>query len=346
MAKHKYMEIKNYIMEQIKDGVYLSGNKIESEKTLMRKFDVSRMTVRQAITELQNENILTTVKGKGTFLQTDKLQSSGTFLMSFSENARIDSKEVDSKIIAFDQVMSDKYQNEVFQFKKPHPLWEIRRIRYLDKEPAAYEESYIPVEYIPELSFQDIKGSLFSYLDEHGININSAQQKYMAETASDEIAAYLEVDKSEPLLKRVQISYDYKLQCIELNYCYYHPDNFEMVRTVIRKKHSSFIEHDEISILFACGNHTIASEIERETKKIIAKEKMQVKTSTVDIMDIDKVINGNNIVLLDPRYRYYREELTKKYPNKCILVMDMNDFAHMDARKILMESIQVYEDMI
>ena len=343
-TKHKYIEIKNYIINQLQQDVYLSGEKIESENTLMRKFGVSRMTVRQAINELQNENVLATVKGKGTFVQTNKIRNVGSFLASFSENALVERRKLSNKVVTFEKTISTPYQDGVFQFQKPTELWAIKRIRFLDGAPAAYEESFIPVAYIPLLDINAIEGSLYSYLEQQNININSANQKITAILADEEIASYLEIEQQLPLIKMIQKSYDYRSQCIELNYCYYHPTYYEVLRTLIRKKTSSFTDVQTISILFASVNSTIAVAIEKEMQKVIVKERMKIRTFNSEIKDIDKIINDYDIVLLDPRHRYDKEDLVARFPNQCIVVMDMADFAHMDAKKILLESIQQYEE--
>ena len=343
-TQHKYMEIKSYIINQLQQGVYLSGEKIESENTLMKKFSVSRMTVRQAINELQNENVLVTVKGKGTFVQTNKIKNMGSFLTSFSENAKMERRKLGNKIISFKKVTSNEYQDEVFQFEKPTKLWEIKRIRYLDGLPAAYQESYIPVVYIPSLSTKALEESLYSYLDRQNISINSANQKIVAVLASAEIASYLEIEQQSPLVKMIQKAYDYRLCCMELNYCYYHPTHYEVLKTLIRKKRSSFSDIEAVSILFASSNSTISGAIEEEIQKIIGKEAMRIRTFNTEIKDIDRIIHEYDIVLLDPRFRYAKEDLVARFPNKCIIVMDMGDFARMDAKKILLESIQQYEE--
>jgi len=70
-----YVQIKNHIFNQIKKGKFTSGDKLPSEKELSEKFNVSRITVRNALGQLEAENVVTRIPGKGTYVvdRTDSL---------------------------------------------------------------------------------------------------------------------------------------------------------------------------------------------------------------------------------------------------------------------------------
>lgn len=63
-----YIQIKQYLLDQINVGKVKPGEKLPSEKELTDLFNVSRITVRNALAELQSEGIITRVSGKGTFV--------------------------------------------------------------------------------------------------------------------------------------------------------------------------------------------------------------------------------------------------------------------------------------
>ncbi|WP_303971987.1 GntR family transcriptional regulator [Faecalicoccus pleomorphus] len=62
-------QIKLEITNKIKSGKYLPGDKIPSEPQLVKIYNVSRVTVRNAIQQLVDENILIKRHGKGTFVK-------------------------------------------------------------------------------------------------------------------------------------------------------------------------------------------------------------------------------------------------------------------------------------
>ena len=61
----KYVQIQNYILQKIKDGVLSEGDRIPSEAELSKQFDVSRITVSTAIKELANARVVERIRGKG-----------------------------------------------------------------------------------------------------------------------------------------------------------------------------------------------------------------------------------------------------------------------------------------
>ena len=64
----KYMAVVNWVMEQIQNGVFQTGDKLPSENELSREFELSRQTVRHAIDVLEQKNMLTRIRGSGTYL--------------------------------------------------------------------------------------------------------------------------------------------------------------------------------------------------------------------------------------------------------------------------------------
>ena len=65
--KTKYSIVREYIEEKILDETYQPNNKIESESELMKRFGVSRHTVRLAIGDLVTEGWLYREQGSGTY---------------------------------------------------------------------------------------------------------------------------------------------------------------------------------------------------------------------------------------------------------------------------------------
>lgn len=72
--KPKYQQLKEHIINTIKEEGLKPGEKIWSENELADKFQMSRHTVRQAIGELVNEGWLYRVQGKGTFVARELAQ--------------------------------------------------------------------------------------------------------------------------------------------------------------------------------------------------------------------------------------------------------------------------------
>ena len=331
---HKYLEIKKYILDNIASGQFSIGDKIISESQLMKMFNVSRMTARQAIGELQNENILVTIKGKGTFVQSNDSTSNGAYFMSFSERANATNKNVTNKIIRFSQVRSDDAQNAIFSFSKSKPLWNICRIRYINNLLAAYEESYIPVEYIPTLTIENAQNSLYHFMDEKGVVVSHARQKTTAIIPSQTISEYLQLENT-PIIKVTQKCYDVTNRCVELCHSYYHPENYNNSKLVVRKKYESSNSTHFTKILLISDHGIITSSLVEELNKYINQNNLSFKIDVVDFIKSETVIDSYDLVILEPRYKYALKELKERHSHIPISIIDMNDYALLNAKNII-----------
>ncbi|AEE97398.1 GntR family transcriptional regulator [Mahella australiensis] len=63
----KYMMVKQYLKEKIDRGEIKKGERIESENELAKRFNVSNITIRRALSDLSNEGYIYRVQGKGSF---------------------------------------------------------------------------------------------------------------------------------------------------------------------------------------------------------------------------------------------------------------------------------------
>ena len=63
----KYHALKETLKNDILSGIYQPGDKIPSENQLVQEYDLSRHTVRKALSILEEEGYIVAVHGKGTF---------------------------------------------------------------------------------------------------------------------------------------------------------------------------------------------------------------------------------------------------------------------------------------
>ena len=76
--KHKYQSLETWILDRIADETFLPGHKIPSENQIAEQFDMSRQTVRQAISNLVKKGSLIARRGSGTYVsETVKRRSVG-----------------------------------------------------------------------------------------------------------------------------------------------------------------------------------------------------------------------------------------------------------------------------
>jgi len=100
-----FEQLKNDLLEQIKKGIYISGQQIPTETELSELYHVSRITIRRAITELCNEGVLIKKQGKGTFVKEWKIFRKLEHTLSFSDACKANQMEA-STIVTKREVMN------------------------------------------------------------------------------------------------------------------------------------------------------------------------------------------------------------------------------------------------
>ena len=85
MPEYKYFELKRELVFSIRNGHYRQGDLLESEAVLQKRFQLSRNTVRQALSELENEGFISRYRGKGTIVaNTDPCSSRKVALVLYN----------------------------------------------------------------------------------------------------------------------------------------------------------------------------------------------------------------------------------------------------------------------
>ena len=92
-----YKQIVNLLNEKIEKGELKPGDKLPSEAELMEAYSVSRITIRSAISELEEDGLVIRSRGKGTFIASKKAMysaddtgyyKSGRCVMDISDDVR------------------------------------------------------------------------------------------------------------------------------------------------------------------------------------------------------------------------------------------------------------------
>ena len=139
-----YYQVKKIILDRILSGDIKPGETIPTEKAFCEIYDISRTTVRQAITELVNEGYLYRVKSKGTFVSQPKIKTDLTDLFD-GFNTELFSRDMlpSVKLIKAELRKADKEEAQFLQIPEGEEIVYIVRHQYADNEPMTYIKSYI-----------------------------------------------------------------------------------------------------------------------------------------------------------------------------------------------------------
>ncbi|WP_046180315.1 GntR family transcriptional regulator [Domibacillus tundrae] len=196
-----YFQLEHSIRQQIENGELTPGNLLPSEREYAELLDVSRMTVRQAITNLVNEGLLYRQKGRGTFVAEQKLEQKLSGLTSFTEDMKARGMTPANTLLAFEIIPADAKVAERLSLKEHTPVYEIKRIRLADDVPMALETVYISANLVKGLTETITAASLYHYIEEElGLAIGHAVQSIEAAIVNEIERPHLLVQKGAPVL--------------------------------------------------------------------------------------------------------------------------------------------------
>lgn len=140
-----YYQLKTLLLEGIKSNAYPVDSMIPTEKEISEIFEISRTTVRQAITELVREGWLYRVKSKGTFVAQRKIkQDFIRRLESFNEQIERTGRRPGTELLALEVVEMPERAAEAFGAAPGEKVVYLHRKRSADAEPIVTVETYLP----------------------------------------------------------------------------------------------------------------------------------------------------------------------------------------------------------
>lgn len=204
-----YYQIKELFKERIEGGDLEPHQRLPSERDLEKKYGISRMTARRALTELESEGYAYREQGKGSYVAEPKLRQALLELTGFTEDMKKrrmspGARVIEQKLVDSDQDLAAKLEVEV-----ESKIFVLQRIRLAEGEPLAIETSHLrheECEGIEEYDFED--RSLYDTLkNDFDISLSWAEQSVEATLADEFEAENLEIDKGTPMLMTERTTY-------------------------------------------------------------------------------------------------------------------------------------------
>ncbi|GEN48892.1 GntR family transcriptional regulator [Ligilactobacillus pobuzihii] len=175
-----YYQVMLELRKKIDDGEYPANSKLPTEKELQKLFGVSRVTLRQAINYLSDEGVIEKIQGNGSYVRNPpKVKKMLKFntLEGFSTTAKKNGFFPSYKIIEFQDIIPSRRLQRIFEIKSAAHL-NIKRILFLDGQPAIVDDSYIPTPFSQGLTEENVRDSLYGALKEK----SEAKQLFPKET--------------------------------------------------------------------------------------------------------------------------------------------------------------------
>lgn len=204
-----YQQIRIQILNEIRSGNLNIGDAIDTETILMKKYNASRTTVRNAIKDLVKDGIIERTAGKGSFVKKNLPKAEVKLTGTFEDILNV-AKTTSAKVLKFEFVEPPSNILTVLKLKKDDRVLRIDRIRFVEGTPFLYSTNYLPEDIGRLLTIKDVEDFVLTELFVKKCKqvLKKQTQEFGATVADDRMAKLLKIPVGFPLLqiKRVTLS--------------------------------------------------------------------------------------------------------------------------------------------
>lgn len=228
-----YVRIERDLRQAIGNGELPLGSRVPSEEALCRKYDVSRMTARQALTRLADAGLLVRRQGVGTFVTQTKVARVVGRLLGFHEDAQALGLDPSTNVLSRREEPAGADDAALLGCTPDTLVMRVERSRFLGGQVIGLNQVTVAPVFVSPLTDADFAGSFYQEVERLlGIEIRDAEAKVEAVTADTDRAALLDVSVGAPLLRTTRVTYLTDGRLLGLTRTVYRGDRYYLSLTI------------------------------------------------------------------------------------------------------------------
>ena len=222
-----YQQIKGLILQGLQSGEWKPGEGIPSEMELAARYRVSQGTVRKAIDELANNNLLIRRQGKGTFVATHAEQQVQYRFLKLMPDLGDPKSEgpAQRKIIDCKKLRATADISRALAIRTGDAVLQVRRVLSFAGCPTILEDLWLPGTPFKGLTAERLSeydGPMYALFEtEFGVRMVKAEEKIKAVMPDSAQCKLLEIKANTPLLSVERLAYTYNDTPMELRRGFY-----------------------------------------------------------------------------------------------------------------------------
>jgi GntR family transcriptional regulator len=198
-----YYQIQQLIKKAIKAGEWKPGEFLPAERDLSESFNVSRVTIRQALDNLILEGIIKKIKAKGTVVSKPKIEEQlfnkliGTYQDLIEKGFKIT-----NRILSFCLEIPDENEILNLNLSSSDRIFRVERLRFIDDQPYHYSFTAISQKLCPDFNAELlINDSMINVLDKnYGLKIYRVKRILEATIATQQDSKLFKTRIGAPVL--------------------------------------------------------------------------------------------------------------------------------------------------
>jgi GntR family transcriptional regulator len=209
LRQAKYLRIYEDLAARILAGEYPSAAPLPSQRELSSQYCVTLMTLRQALQMLEDEGLIYTRPGTGTFVATQRYALELGHLRSFAQDMASQGALVETRVISARTLVAPSAVAARLGLPENGRAYAIRRVRLIDNRPIVLQDSYLLPRFGRMLDAQMLESrSLYEILAEVDVSVNRATETISPVTLDPDDAKLLHRHPGATALLSHHVSFD------------------------------------------------------------------------------------------------------------------------------------------
>ena len=236
-----YTQIAEAMAAVLRSGALPVGSLLPPERLLSEMYGVSRLTLRQAMSLLEDEGLIESHRGRGTFVSNQRLRKRIQEMRGFTEEILARGGKPKSVVLSLKLITPNRRARDFFGLGEGKKVYELCRLRLNGTLPVAFEEAQIPEDLCPWLDRHDFtRISLYRVLEEsYGLFLGSCVEEISARQPTATQRKLLKAPGKGAVLVVNRQSFTTTGQAIELTTSVYRGDLYSAVVSSVRvRKHT------------------------------------------------------------------------------------------------------------
>ena len=232
-----YYQLKNILKSRILSNELKGNQRLPTETELCIEYNVSRVTVRQALSELMKDGLIYRDRGRGTFvtegaeLKRPELKGSIENLIAAAKGSRI-------RVLSYKEIPPPPNIAKILQLRKTERVFQLELVRFIPKGPFGYSFIYFPFSLGKIISPNELNEmtEIITFVEEKlKTKAHRAKQAIDVGVADKVLAENLSVQPKTPLLIIERNYYTRRGSVMFVAITYFRPDLYkyeiELTRT-------------------------------------------------------------------------------------------------------------------
>ncbi len=224
-----HSRIREELRARIVSGQWQPHDRIPSESELMAQYGVSRITVRQALADLQKASLIFKVPGKGSFVAQQRAVQELGRLEGFAEAMGAMGHDTFNEVLKRETQPATPHVAQKLGLAPDAPVTVIERVRCLDREPVSLDLTWLPASLGDYVARQDLaRRDIFLILEaDCGRPLGHADLAIEAVAADARVARLLALPAGAPVLHIERLTHDRAGQPIDYEHLYCRSDSLQ-----------------------------------------------------------------------------------------------------------------------